>query len=287
MDLNRRIRTLRIRRGLTGIELARRAGVSPSYISLIEHGEKVPSEAVAVRLAQVLGEREDVYRVWAATSRMDEQTREAVLRTRAEEPSLRLAMAGCNEITAPACFHPECPLDETALERISRPPGRPRKANGEGFEVSYRLDEDARSEVLRVPLVTPGIIPDENPPREEDIESLLGLDARLLGRTSSDNLVALRLNEDSAREVACWIGPQDVAVVDRRPRSFSPAHIHAFALPEGLRFYRACKAGGHLVLLPNPSSTAPPRPVRLLEDDATSFERLLFGTVIWSSRSWT
>ena len=62
MDLHRRIRTLRLRRGLTGMELAKRAGVSPSYVSLIEHGEKVPSEQVAVRLAQVLGEREDNYR---------------------------------------------------------------------------------------------------------------------------------------------------------------------------------------------------------------------------------
>lgn len=65
--------------GLTGLEFARRAGVSPSYVSLIEHGEKVPSDAVAVRMARVLDDDERLYRAWAATSRMDEATREAVL----------------------------------------------------------------------------------------------------------------------------------------------------------------------------------------------------------------
>lgn len=285
MDLHRRIRTLRLRRGLTGIELARRASVSPSYVSLIEHGEKIPSESVAVRLAQALGEREDLYRIWAATSRMDEQTRNAVLRTNTEDKQVLLASGSSGQPFA--CTHVECPLAEPTEEFSQRPPGRPRKQDGASMDISYRLEDDARSAVLRIPLLTPGIVPTHEPPDHEDIESLLAFDSRMLGRTNADGLVAVRLNENSSREVSCWLGPQDIAVIDRKPTSFAPAKIHAFRLPEGLSFYRACKAGGYLVLLPSPTSTAAPRSIPLEGNHDEHFRRLLFGTVLWSSRAWT
>jgi transcriptional regulator with XRE-family HTH domain len=82
--------------GLTGLEFARRAGVSPSYVSLIEHGEKIPSDSVAVRMARVLGDDERLYRAWAATSRMDEATRDAVLALGARPEGDRAgATCGC------------------------------------------------------------------------------------------------------------------------------------------------------------------------------------------------
>ena len=53
-SLNARIRMKRSQIGLTGAELAQRADISPSYVSLIERGAKVPDEDVAARLARAL-----------------------------------------------------------------------------------------------------------------------------------------------------------------------------------------------------------------------------------------
>ena len=53
-DLRARMRRRRAQLGLTGTELAQRAGISTSYVSLIETGAKVPEEDVASGLARAL-----------------------------------------------------------------------------------------------------------------------------------------------------------------------------------------------------------------------------------------
>jgi len=50
-----KLRTLRMNAGLGLRELARRAGISPSFLSEIEHGTRFPSPPVAQRLATELG----------------------------------------------------------------------------------------------------------------------------------------------------------------------------------------------------------------------------------------
>ncbi|MFO7698662.1 MAG: XRE family transcriptional regulator [Anaerolineae bacterium] len=50
-----RLRTLRMRQGLTGKALAQSAGVSASLVSRIERGNTLPSVGVLVRLAKALG----------------------------------------------------------------------------------------------------------------------------------------------------------------------------------------------------------------------------------------
>src|SRR3990172_3946331 len=69
-SLNARMRTRRSQLGLTGVELAQRAGISPSYVSLIERGAKVPDEDVAAGLARALDDDEDLYRAWARAARL-------------------------------------------------------------------------------------------------------------------------------------------------------------------------------------------------------------------------
>jgi len=71
MPFHERIRSLREKQGLSGTELARRAGVRPSYISLIETGRRVPDEAMAAVIARALGDgdAEELYRAWARAHR--------------------------------------------------------------------------------------------------------------------------------------------------------------------------------------------------------------------------
>jgi transcriptional regulator with XRE-family HTH domain len=53
-------------------ELARHARVSPSYISLIEKGSKVPSGPVALRIAKALNDDPRLYLAWVSSSRLED-----------------------------------------------------------------------------------------------------------------------------------------------------------------------------------------------------------------------
>jgi transcriptional regulator with XRE-family HTH domain len=288
VDLHRRIRTLRLRRGLTGMELARRSGVSPSYVSLIEHGEKIPSEEVAVRIARVLGEREDIYRVWAATARMDEATRQAVWRLRGADPDLQRISRGGEEldgeVIAEAGFDAPGGPGEFVFPEGHRPPGRPRVAERYEFQVAYKLEDDERAPTLRIPLLVPGSAPDTDPPPQDEVEALVALDARILDRSSAHGLIALRVDDTNGRDVASWLRPRDLVVIERNPHAFDPALVHAFRLPEGLRLCRAGLVPGHLLLLPDPAQAGAPRAIPL--DGEQTLEKMLYGTVLWSARLW-
>jgi transcriptional regulator with XRE-family HTH domain len=53
--VSKKLRTIRKKNGLTQAELARRVGVSRSYINKIENGEAKPSLALLERIASILG----------------------------------------------------------------------------------------------------------------------------------------------------------------------------------------------------------------------------------------
>jgi transcriptional regulator with XRE-family HTH domain len=56
MDIGKRIRDLREERGLTQREVARRAGLTPSGVGFIEHGQtRKPSAETVVAIARALG----------------------------------------------------------------------------------------------------------------------------------------------------------------------------------------------------------------------------------------
>ena len=63
-----RIRKYRERQQIAGYQLAKMAGISPSYLSLIENGQKLPSVEVAERIARALGDDPEVYRAWVETA---------------------------------------------------------------------------------------------------------------------------------------------------------------------------------------------------------------------------
>lgn len=52
--LNEKIRQLRLERGMTQKELARRLGISPSAVGMYEQGRRAPDSALLPRLASVL-----------------------------------------------------------------------------------------------------------------------------------------------------------------------------------------------------------------------------------------
>lgn len=275
------------------MELARRAGVSPSYVSLIEHGEKIPSEEVAVRIAQALDEREDLYRVWAATARMDAKTREAVLRVRESESALAPLIAGdATALEAALSELGEIPDEQGG--RSTLPP--PLAADSAGraapgghharSPMSGVLDEDALAGALLVPLLHAGAAPAEGDLQDDDVDRVLALDGRVLGRGAATGLVAMRVTESNGSRVTTWLRPNDLVVVDRKPARLDSALIHVLRTADrGLVLTRASLAGTTLLALADPSDQAPPEPFDLSEAGIPG--PLLFGTVVWSSRRWS
>ena len=69
-DIPTRMGRRRSQLGLTGADLALRAGISTSYVSLIETGAKVPEEDVAADLARALDDDGALYRAWARAARL-------------------------------------------------------------------------------------------------------------------------------------------------------------------------------------------------------------------------
>jgi transcriptional regulator with XRE-family HTH domain len=63
------MRRRRSQLGLTAPD-AQRAGISTSYVSLIENGAKVPEENVAAGIARALDDDEALYRAWARAARL-------------------------------------------------------------------------------------------------------------------------------------------------------------------------------------------------------------------------
>lgn len=271
MDLGRRIRTTRLRLGMTGSALAARAGVCASYISLIEQGDKVPSEAKAVAIARALGEPEGLYRIWAATARLSPEALGEVQRHYGA-----LASSGDPDGAASGLT--------TLPPELPRPPGRPPLEAPRGFVPGRSLQDELRAPLLRVPLLAPGPVSDDSPPPERTIESIIAIDGRLVERESNAGLVAVRLNSDNTRFVGSLFRSLDYVVIDRESRRLDPANVYAWRLEDGLTFSRAVFVGGGAMLLPTGEGQAP-----VTIDAATpdSLRRLLFGTVIWLSRRWT
>ena len=48
------VREFRVERGMSQAELARRAGVTPSHVSLVESGKRQPSLGTLTRLSEAL-----------------------------------------------------------------------------------------------------------------------------------------------------------------------------------------------------------------------------------------
>src|SRR5512139_1583335 len=171
--LHTRMRKRRAQLGLTGTEVAQRAGISTSYVSLIENGAKVPDEEVAAGLARALEDDEALYRAWARAARIGVHDLallnqlEAIART----PAYVDLVESGEELPRLGPHEDESPRAETDLARRLR-------------EVASRLTPppplEAASAVVGVPVLAEGADPAELDASRSRVRDRLLLDRRLL-----------------------------------------------------------------------------------------------------------
>jgi transcriptional regulator with XRE-family HTH domain len=175
--IHERIRNRRQQLGLRGRDLAERVGISPSYVSLIEKGAKVPDEAVALRIAAVLGDDEGLYRGWARAARLkpgelDQATRDLVnLRTMTLSPHARRMVERGTDVRDITMLDEGEPGTAPPLHPASRPKEAPAAGRG-AAPPPPTLEARARDPLVQqAPASVPARLSDSLPWRDGDLSA--------------------------------------------------------------------------------------------------------------------
>ena len=259
-DLHTRMRRRRSQLGLTGTELAQRAGISTSYVSLIETGAKVPEEDVAAGIARALDDDEALYRAWARAARFGIHDLallnelEAIARTPAyvslvesgeELPRFEAPVARA-DVSAP-----EGDLATRLREVASRlgpealAARRPRRPSGPGV-----VAEPQPPAVVAIPVLAAGADPTAlEAPRARTVGDQLLLDRRLLGGHDAQQLFAFEVTPAATKHLRGVAAPGD-RIVFQRQGAVTPDRICAIRTGKGIVLARALVKEGALLLLP-------------------------------------
>jgi transcriptional regulator with XRE-family HTH domain len=228
--MHERIRNRRAELGMAANELAKRARISPSYVSLIESGDKVPREDVAVRIAAALRDDSDLYRAWARSARhhgdLEGALRDVQLMARySGSRSLRRRLALGEDLET------EAPRELAASYRV-------------------RLREDDAPRLLRIPLLAEGADPGPTPDTSPHVVSWLTFDPAMLPDIEASGLFAYRVGRRDARRLAGILAPDDLVILSVGDRLLAAGKIHAVRHDGSVILSRVLFKGRSLLLLP-------------------------------------
>ena len=232
--LRSRLRSRRLSRGLTFQAIADRADLrSGAYVFHIENGQRVPTEAVAVRLARALGEDERAFAAWArALQRTDLRTVFDATRELLEDPELAAFAAGT--------WTPRAEPAERASRSRPVPP----------TPVAY-----ASFARLRIPVLETGDDPGTALRPECRVLRTLSLDARVLG--DPETLVrpfAYVLGFEAVRRVP-ELEPGGIAIFTRGHGMPDSDSVYAVRNGGRIEIARLLWNGRELLLLPAPGAS--------------------------------
>jgi transcriptional regulator with XRE-family HTH domain len=244
-ELNARIRARRSQLGLTGAELAQRSGISPSYVSLIESGAKVPDEDVAADLARALDDDEGLYVALAQASRLGPGTLELLNRLDAasRKPAYMSLVESGHAVPRLAKTEEEdlaARMREVASRLTSPSPAEPART---------------QSSVLSIPVLAEAADPsvlDRDEPGRAVVDTLL-LDARLVAG-SARGLFACDVTPRTMKHLRGVAQPGD-RIVFQRDAALAPDRICAVRSADSLVLSRVLYNGRTLLLLPGEGET--------------------------------
>jgi transcriptional regulator with XRE-family HTH domain len=287
-----RIRNRRTALGLSGVELAQRAQISPSYVSLIERGFKIPNEDAAARLARALEDDEDLYRAWARAERygldkLDQMQRLDDLTSDAQTTRI---LASGRDLPRVAPAAPRAAAAAPAQRMRSQEPRAPSFSAPEEeleptiAELDYaaEAEEAAADGVVEVPVLPAGT----DPRRMLDATAHppLHLDARLIASGDVAGLFAYELDRAAAARLGDIASEGDYVVLTRRVRRLASDRFYAVrGEDEGIRLGRVLFKTNSLLLLPAAGGTD--IEVVPLREGETWRERVL-GAVVLTLKRW-
>jgi transcriptional regulator with XRE-family HTH domain len=248
-SLNARIRTKRTQLGLTGAELSQRAVISPSYVSLIEKGAKVPNEDVAARIARALRDDEDLYRAWARASRLGLHKINLLNRIEAISRSPAYMSLVESGEALPAQPPEDAPADAAFAEASGESPASLPPAQAPLLPAPSALPSSEDSEIFRISVLADGADPGRTLPSPLAIRDRLLVDRRLVADHSPERLFAYEVTVPAMSHLRGLASPGDRIVFQRGGR-VGPDRICAVRTPEGIVLSRVLFKGRSLLLLP-------------------------------------
>jgi transcriptional regulator with XRE-family HTH domain len=229
--------------GLTGAELALRADISPSYVSLIEKGAKVPDERVAARIARALRDDEELYRAWAQASRVGLDGLNLMSRMEAISRSPdHLKAVERGELLPPEPSFAESEEDALEMTAESLDPDRDRRPDDPA-------PPTGGPDVLRVPVLAERADPGRIAPSPLAVESHLLVDGRLVADHPLERLFAYEVTARDMKHLRGVAAPGD-RIVFRRGGRVSADRVCAVRTPAGILLSRVLFKGRSLLLLP-------------------------------------
>lgn len=304
IPIRERIRSLRQKSGMTGYELARQAGISPSYISLIEKGEKVPDEEVAVAIARALGDDASLYRAWALTRRGNLSGTRRALETAerfSTDPALRDRLkrgedVAINEVRSRPSLDPTASFLQNTVGEIKIRELSAEYADAELLQQAHRRDTELEApqprfalasplepEILEIPVLAEGADPGRGEPPSSLVVGRFRIDPQAVAEDDRPGLFAYKLTAHSATRLRGVVEPGTFVAISRRFRPPSPERVHAVRHHNEVVLSRALWKGSSLLLLPAEGASD----FEYVEvGDAARLREVLVGSVVLAVRRW-
>jgi DNA-binding XRE family transcriptional regulator len=255
-SLHTRMKSRRSQLGLTGAQLAERAGISPSYVSLIEKGAKVPDESVAADLARALEDDESLYRSWARAARLGLHDLELLNRLEAIARTPAYVNLVESGQSLPRLDSLEkAPDSGSAAAELQ---ARLREVASELGTASSSANTAPAALVVRIPVLAESGDPDRlrSPAtaRRATKEEML-LDRRLLGKLADGLLFAYDVTPASLAHLRGVAAPGD-RIVLREGCSLGRDRVCAVRTDRGIVLSRVLVKERSLLLLPGEGETS-------------------------------
>ena len=270
-----RVRRRREAKGISGVDLARRIGVSPAYVSQIEKGVRVPDVPVAVRIAHALDDDEVLYVAWSrdhkANSRSkspstgddeawtrryredrfeDELAFRRVVRSGEDIPLARGKSVTLEPMAMPSYLARSAPLFDSSEEPA-----------GSVDQLADTLAVSARREgrsLVTAPVLEPGKDPGERDevPKQLWIDTIV-IDPRFLPAARLGRPFVFRADEEVSRRVRDRVAPGDLVIVSRDLDDDGLVPGRVYAMRQGGRVFlaRLAKFGEKFLVQPGPGQT--------------------------------
>jgi len=287
----RRIRKYRERQQIASYQLANMARISPSYLSLIENGQKVPSVEVAERIAKALGDDPDLYRAWVETAddkdldaradrlekfRQMSMPKPSVLHRRGRS-RLRGWLAGRtkgvteDESPEPDDFRVGLVNEGIRGVQMDHPPALE----------TLGLSESDRELTCSVPLLKEGVDPARG---RQSIEGTIEVDLRFLGDDQdAEDLFAYRVTSRSIERVKNIVLPGDTLVFAANPEGVDTTAIYAVRVGSKIVLSRIVYSEPTLLLM---TSDHYQEPIQVDVGNEDGLFLVLAGVVVTGIRSW-
>ena len=274
--MHERIRRRREERGMPANVLAQRLAISPSYVSLIESGKKVPGEDIARRIAEALDDDEEIYVAWAHSagiSDLDSYTDRLVrLHHYSSDPVLRRQLRSGEDMPESSLFPTgKRKAFSSIIPRLIR--SKPRAAADP--------EAPAAPHLAVIPFLKEGADPAVSGKELRIAGPPLRFDARLFPDDELGQLFAYRATPDMARRAGDSVQLGDWLILSSRVDAHDLEGLFAVRHEGRIVLSRVLVKGRELLLLPPPG--AADFEIVELRGDA-DLARVLAGRVVMKLR---